>query len=236
MNPKAHEMLKLQRLDLELMRMRHELEQIPIRENEIHKQLSTLQQQAEDADVDVRELDKQIRSLEREVESARTSQERLKDRQMDVKTNKEYQAILAEIDFLDKEIYGKEDQILEMMEKSQFAAQDAVRKKRTLEEESGRLTAELSRLADARTFLENELAHNQAKRRQIEEEIAPDLLALYNKRALVCGGIPMAEVRNEICQICHVRIRPQVDQELRTTEILHQCDSCKRILYYLDEE
>ncbi|MBN2433395.1 MAG: hypothetical protein JXQ27_18130 [Acidobacteria bacterium] len=229
-------MLKLQILDLEQMRMQQELEQIPIRENEIQKQLSDLQQQADEADVDVRDLDKQIRSLEREVESARAGRDRLKDRQMDVKTNKEYQAILAEIDFLDKEIYGKEDLILERMEKSQLAAQDAARKKRTLEEESGRLTTEMNRLADARKFLENELAHNQAKRKQIEEEISPELLALYNKRAAVCGGIPMAEVRNEICQICHVRIRPQVYQELRTTDILHQCDSCKRILYYLDEE
>jgi predicted nucleic acid-binding Zn-ribbon protein len=228
-------MLKLQKVDLELIRLRQELAQIPIRENEILQKLELLQHQAEEADVDVREMEKQMRHLEQDVESARASQEKLKDRQMDVKTNKEYQAILAEIDFLDKEIFRKEDLILELMEKSQAAAVDASAKKRTLEEESKRLAAEQSQLADSRKFLENELANNLARKEEIEAEIPVEFLNLYNKRAAVCGGIPMSEVRNEICQICHVRIRPQVYQELRTTDILHQCDSCQRILYVLDE-
>jgi predicted nucleic acid-binding Zn-ribbon protein len=32
--------------------------------------------------------------------------------------------------------------------------------------------------------------------------------------------------------VCHVRLRPQVFNEVRRNEALIQCDSCLRILYF----
>ena len=43
----------------------------------------------------------------------------------------------------------------------------------------------------------------------------------------------MAEAREGICTICHVRLRPQVFQVVRTNDQIVQCDSCQRILYYI---
>ena len=40
-----------------------------------------------------------------------------------------------------------------------------------------------------------------------------------------------AEVKNELCSACHVRIRPQVYAELLRNEEIHVCDSCSRILF-----
>ena len=43
----------------------------------------------------------------------------------------------------------------------------------------------------------------------------------------------VAEARDGICTICHVRLRPQVFNDVRRNEAIVQCESCQRILYYV---
>ena len=58
-------------------------------------------------------------------------------------------------------------------------------------------------------------------------------LATFEVVARKRNGVAVAEARDGICTICHVRLRPQVfNTVLRNTEIL-QCDHCNRILYYV---
>jgi predicted nucleic acid-binding Zn-ribbon protein len=43
----------------------------------------------------------------------------------------------------------------------------------------------------------------------------------------------VAEARDGICTICHVRLRPQVFNNVRLNADIIQCDSCQRILYFV---
>ena len=44
------------------------------------------------------------------------------------------------------------------------------------------------------------------------------------------------EARDAICTICHVRLRPQVFNNVRRNDSIIQCDSCQRILYFAQPE
>ena len=46
-------------------------------------------------------------------------------------------------------------------------------------------------------------------------------------------GIAVAEARDGICMICHVRLRPQVFNNVRRNTEIIQCDTCQRILYFV---
>ena len=46
-------------------------------------------------------------------------------------------------------------------------------------------------------------------------------------------GIAVAEARDGLCTVCHVRLRPQIFNEVRRNDTLVQCDSCTRILYFV---
>jgi predicted nucleic acid-binding Zn-ribbon protein len=46
----------------------------------------------------------------------------------------------------------------------------------------------------------------------------------------------VAEAKDEHCQECNVRLRPQVYSELRLGKKIIRCDSCSRILYYQSDE
>jgi predicted nucleic acid-binding Zn-ribbon protein len=57
------------------------------------------------------------------------------------------------------------------------------------------------------------------------------VLRMFEVVAQRRNGVAVAEARDGVCTICHVRLRPQVfNNVLRSTEIV-QCDSCQRILY-----
>jgi predicted nucleic acid-binding Zn-ribbon protein len=58
------------------------------------------------------------------------------------------------------------------------------------------------------------------------------LLAVYEGVAKKRNGIAVAEARDGICGICHVRLRPQVFNTVLRNEQILQCDYCNRILYH----
>jgi len=45
-------------------------------------------------------------------------------------------------------------------------------------------------------------------------------------------GTAVVEIKSGYCSACHVRMRPQAANELRRNDIIFQCESCRRILYF----
>ncbi len=221
----------LQTIDLKITELQHEVERIPIRRAEVDGEIAKLGDLSARADEGVKDLERRIRAEEKEVESLRTRQTRLKQQQMEVKKNEEYRAILEEIGYVDKQIGEKEDFILDLMEQVEVARREAVETARRLREDSARLAQESSRLDDAARFLQDESENLKRRREGTLGSVPADMLRIYTKLANGLGGIAVAEVREEICQVCHVRLRPQAYQELRTTDKFMQCESCSRILY-----
>src|SRR5439155_20681965 len=69
------------------------------------------------------------------------------------------------------------------------------------------------------------------QRKEIERTISADLVPRYERVRKARGGIAVAAARHEVCEICQVRIRPQVFQEIRSNDQIIACDACQRILY-----
>ncbi len=63
--------------------------------------------------------------------------------------------------------------------------------------------------------------------------VSAEVLALFERVAQGRRGLAMAEARDGLCTVCHVRLRPQVFNEARRNDSIVQCDSCTRILYFV---
>ena len=59
------------------------------------------------------------------------------------------------------------------------------------------------------------------------------VLAMFEQVARKRNGIAVSEARDGVCTICHVRLRPQVFNEVRRNDSILQCDHCNRILYFV---
>ena len=158
---------------------------------------------------------------------------KFRDQLMDVKTNKEYQAIQKEIDVAQHDVGRLEEKILEhMLEADDLAA--AVNKA------EGRLTHDQAAIAKDRAALEHETERLRgeldkvvAERAEVVAQIPPALLGTYETLMKGRKGLAVVEARDYLCTACHVRLRPQVFNEIRRGETIHQCGSCQRILYML---
>jgi predicted nucleic acid-binding Zn-ribbon protein len=69
------------------------------------------------------------------------------------------------------------------------------------------------------------------ERKEMEASISPDLLPQYERVRKHRGGVAVAAARDYVCELCKVRIRPQVFQEIRRNDKIIHCDACQRILY-----
>src|SRR5688572_5525352 len=173
------------------------------------------------------------RAEEKEVAGVQTRLARYKDQLLEVKTNREYTAMLHEIETAQNEIRTREDRILEvMMESDELNA--AVKKSeaelKTAEKETA---AERAALETEMAELQREIEKTTIERGKLVADIDRHVLSIFETTAKGRKGVAVAEAKDGLCTICHVRLRPQVFNEVRKNESIIRCDSCRRILYFV---
>ncbi len=80
--------------------------------------------------------------------------------------------------------------------------------------------------------LQVEIDRTTAEREKLVASIDRHVLSIFEMTAKSRKGVAVAEAKDGLCSICHVRLRPQVFNEVRKNESIIQCDSCRRILYF----
>jgi predicted nucleic acid-binding Zn-ribbon protein len=156
---------------------------------------------------------------------------KFRDQLMEVKTNKEYQAIQREIEGAQHDVRRLEDKILErMLEADDLTA--AVKKAETgLARDQGAISNERVALEQETERLSGELEKVTRERAEMIVHVPPALLGTYDTLIKGRRGLAVVEARDNLCSACHVRVRPQVYNEIRRGATIHQCSSCQRILY-----
>jgi predicted nucleic acid-binding Zn-ribbon protein len=170
------------------------------------------------------------RSAEKDLAMIQARLSKFKGQLMEVKTNKEYTAMLKEIEAAQHEVGQLEDKILErMLEADDLAATQKAAEKR-LASDKGLIGAERKRIGEETEQLQRELDEALARRTQLAVETSPAVLGTY-ETVRSRRGSAVVEVRAGYCSACHVRLRPQFVNELRRGETVVQCESCQRILF-----
>jgi predicted nucleic acid-binding Zn-ribbon protein len=162
----------------------------------------------------------------------RSKLSKFKDQLMAVKTNKEYTAMLHEIQMAEDQIRQEEDKILEIMEQSETLEKELKGAEKQLNTRVGEIETAIRNLEMSVPGLESAAAKLREQKGMMEAGVGLELLNRYRRIAEARKGIALAEARDELCSACHVRIRPQVYADLLKTEDVHVCDSCSRILFH----
>ena len=172
------------------------------------------------------------RERDRDLEEAGQKVEKLKSRTPDIKTNKEYTALLKEIETVEQENKAIEEDILKLMEKIDAAAGEIKNAESRSTEEAAAIAAEQKQLEESIAKVEAELVAIERERSELAARIEAPLLAKYQKRAAALSGKVVVEARSESCSGCFMSIPPQLFVNIKkNTEVL-TCPHCSRILYY----
>ncbi|PYR50592.1 MAG: hypothetical protein DMF89_08700 [Acidobacteria bacterium] len=216
MNPNLERLIQLQRLDTAVQEAERRLAEEPARLKALDERLESARRAVAAAKERLTENQAARRATEKDVAMHQARLSKFREQAMAVKTTQEYHAVQHEIAFAQKEVQALEDHILErMLESDELTA--LVSKALALEQSESK--AALTRLA--------------AERADLVGRLGREHLSTFELVARRRNGIAVAEAKDGVCTICHVRLRPQVFNTIRQNEEIVQCDSCQRILYFV---
>ena len=231
MHPDLETLVDLHRADVELRRFDSELLALPQKKAAIESQIVADRAAVDAAKTALDDVSKDRKRLELEVQDFEAKRSKYKGQLGDVKTNKEYTALLHEIENVEREIRSREDLILEAMEKVE-GGQARVRT-----EESSFKTVEAARRDEIRA-LDARIQEDRTKRAEVAatrekkvETLKPDLLSEYS-RILKLRGTALAEAKDGACTMCHVKLRAQLYVDVKRNDAITTCSSCSRILFF----
>lgn len=211
-------------------------EETPRRIQEMEREFGTFESDVLSKKAELEHSQKMQRTIEQNVADLEAKINRSKNRMAEVKNNKEYQAILKEIQEIKKEISTREEENLGIMEKIETLGKEIEglegelqARRKVFEETKQQLLEEDAKFQERLTMLES-------FRSEVRERLKPELVRRSEFLFQRQDGIAVAAVENGVCQVCHLNIPPQKFIELQRDETIHQCPSCHRFIYWPGHE
>ena len=231
MNADLKQLIRLQTIDLSIQELRARIDRFPGISKALDEKLRSAQAAVAVAHDKAKSNQGSRKKLESEITAAESKISKYRDQMMAVKTNDEYRALQHEIEHAQQGIRRIEDEILNLMMDAEAGQSELKTAEARLKEDQQRVNTERKQLEEEN---KRDLAALEAylkERKEIDASVSPDLMSRYERVRKLRGGIGVAAARNEVCEICQVRIRPQVFQEIRRNDQIIACDACQRILY-----
>jgi predicted nucleic acid-binding Zn-ribbon protein len=231
MHPDLEKLVDLQRLESDLKSLEARIAEVPVKTGELEARLAEERSHLDHLKEELASSQKRKKQHEADLQDLEVKRSKYKNQLMEVKTNKEYTAMLHEIEGAEREIRGREDLILVEMEKADELAGAMKQAERAYKAAEERHRGEVKSLQDGAAAVLGRAKTLREARDTLVAAIPEDVKELF-ERVASRRGVAVAEARDEMCLLCHVRLRPQMWLELRRNEAITQCPQCSRILYY----
>ena len=234
MSPDLQRLIDLQRLESAIADAKTKIAAHPQRLAEADAQLALADQVLEAAKGRLRDNQEARRALEKDVALYQGRLAKFRDQQSAVKTNKEYQALGHEIETAQRDLGSVEEKMIERMVDADGISADVKQAEAAYAARKKEIDAQKKQMGDELAAVEATLKSATADRAALLTQIDQRLVTTFEQVARVRKGIAVTTAtRDGLCSVCHVRLRPQVFQQIRHNDTIIQCDSCQRILYYI---
>ncbi|MCX7770967.1 MAG: C4-type zinc ribbon domain-containing protein [Proteobacteria bacterium] len=229
-------LISLQQIDSQILFLKQQSEIIPSEIKKIDDLISKFQKDLENENKKLIELEKRKKDKEREIEDLNEKIRKLKEKTSQIKTNKEYQALLGEIRKVEETIESAEENLLlifydidEFKKRIEQNKRDRLSKKSELENEKRQLEEKINRL-------HNEIEKLKEMRKNIASNLPSELYEEYKELMKKHKGLAVTEVVNSVCQGCFLHIPPQLYVEIKLNQSIKYCPQCGRVLFFKAKE
>jgi len=229
-------LIQLQKADSEIADMRARKKVLPEEKETLDATLKTVEDAVEAERQRLDDLSKTHRAKESQLHEGTEKIKKTRNRLLEVKTNKEYDAALKEIDAIGLKNSHIEDEIIYILDDIEHTKENLGIKEKELADyrtiyDGQRSTIE-SELGSIDSVLDDMITHCDTIRSQIKD----DLIKKYDILKVKRNGYAVVPVWKEVCGGCHMNLPPQMYNELQKPETLMLCPNCNRIIYWEDRK
>ncbi len=230
-------LVKLQEIEIEISSIKKQLNTVDQRIEGVDKKLMDFNQTIEEQKSLINELNEKYRSYESDLQMHLDSIKKSEAKLTSVKTNKEYQSSLKEIDDLKSMNSKLEDDMIEFLDRIEEAENLLKAKTAEFSELESQLKTEKEIIQKEAEEGSLRLGNLEAEWETISGNIEAAMLATYNQiKENHADKIGIVAVKDAVCQGCHMNIPPQMYNELQRGDSLKRCPICERIIYWENQD
>lgn len=223
---------ELQKIDLELKSIKEEKDRFPKEIKKLDEKQKIEKERIQKEKEKIESLEKTRRQKEGQLNLEQEKVKRAEARMSEVKTNKEYQALLNEIDALKAANSRIEEEILQVMDEIDDLKKDLSKREKEMGVALDKIEGEKKRLQEKMAHDEKAWSEQMQRREVLSKQIESKLFKLYDTLKEKRQGVGVVSAKHETCQGCFVHVPPQMFIEVQKNNALIRCPNCNRILYW----
>lgn len=224
--------VQLQEIEIKINKIKAALEVIPEKMSRLDKAIRDAEQGLEMKKSLVDELKKKYRLNESDYQANLSMLGKSQEKLAAVKTNKEYQSILKEIDDIKAKNSRVEDEMLKSLDVIEITERETVTLRKEFLETKDLIDGEKEIIGKKIEQSEMDLAELDEKRGSISKNIDKELMLKYNIVKGLTKGTAIAPALDSICRGCDMNIPPQMYNDLQRFDSIKFCPHCQRIIYW----
>lgn len=229
---KIQQLIELQKIDDEIFEVKSLAENAPREVASLQEKFSEVELHRTQILDKLDHLEEQKKRVMNEMEEDSSRIKKSRNKLMQVANPREYQAMLREMDSMEKMSRNREEEKLALLETLQLR------------------TNELNDIDKEYTSLKNELTSKRDRLDETLREASEKLAVLAKKREAASSQIPekvlqryefirkrldhpvIVDVEDGVCSGCNIAVPPQVFIDLQSSEQILNCPNCQRIVFW----
>ncbi|MFQ5896455.1 MAG: zinc ribbon domain-containing protein [Nitrospinota bacterium] len=235
MNSQLRHLVALQGLDDVLAELRRRRAEVPGKIEAERARLKAFEERARRTRCALEAEQKAQRAREGDIKEEEARLRSCRTKLNQVKTNREYQVLLAEIASLEQKVDALEEEVLLRMEEGEKLRAELEREEEELRRTRAEVEAACRKLEQERAELDAALKARREERKALAAPIEENWLRTYEELLELRKGRAVVPIREGICAGCNTHETLQRYQVIRLGEEIYTCAHCQRILYWEEE-
>lgn len=227
-------LLKLQVIDYDLGELERSKEYIPDMMENLKREISEVEDKFRNAETELTKSRLEQKNIELELGAHQENLKKLQNQMLAIKTNKEYDALVSQIDAVKENINGKESRMIELIETIEKLEKEIEGLKEKSGEIRGQNEKQLEILQEKMDSVGIKVRMKEDDRTNIKVRIPRNIMSTYDRIRKNRGGAAVVAVTKRACGGCYKALSPHLIQEIKRGQRLITCDSCGRILIWQD--
>lgn len=228
----VEKLLILQDRDRRIQQLTRESEDIPARKKLIETRLAEHRKALQDGQSELKAKQAAAKNLDVEIESQKQRILKLREQQGSIRTNEEYRAIEREVANLQQQIKGLEDQEITLMEEAEGVRARVQELEKNLKREEDLVKSDWAAQDSRLAAISSELEKLKQDRSGLTTDVDPAWLSRYERTFKHTGDFALVPIESGSCGGCHMKLPPQVAQDVKKGGHMICCSFCGRLLYW----